>query len=194
MGGTLLNVRDFSSVKSAIRIRPWRASIVVDTTTGVRFRCPVCAKVIRAKSGSAGQKGKCPACQTSLRIPVSQDAEQEGALPTCPDFDEGVLTPAVVTKRPASNAPFIEPPPVISSENSNASENQQITQAMLEMRCSQQAKRRRYVVIGCIFSVSTITIVMLAGGLFRYLQRSAPYELLEWYTATELPQILVKFN
>lgn len=43
----------------------------------IRFRCPTCTAAMRAKESEAGEKRKCPSCQSVFRIPQPGKAKQK---------------------------------------------------------------------------------------------------------------------
>ena len=50
----------------------------------IRFRCPSCSATMRASETEAGEKRKCPKCDTTFRIPSASGSPSAGSSPTAP--------------------------------------------------------------------------------------------------------------
>ena len=79
----------------------------------IRLKCPGCNNVLTVKDEMAGRVGKCPACQTAIKVPQptaaasAPPAQQAPARPTAaaPPAQQAPARPTAAPKAQASPAP-----------------------------------------------------------------------------------------
>ena len=64
----------------------------------IRFRCPSCAATMRASETEAGEKRKCPKCDTTFRIPSKSSNPNADPSPTAPAKTSRKPKPAKMKK------------------------------------------------------------------------------------------------
>lgn len=77
----------------------------------IEFHCPYCTAAVRVPDSAAGKNGRCPACQTLVRIPSVRPPSQQPPAPTAqadvPQVSEQAAPPVHTTAQ-ASGFPAVQ--------------------------------------------------------------------------------------
>lgn len=75
----------------------------------IEFNCPYCTAAIRVADNAAGKVGRCPKCETRLRVPSPQPPDETSSIEPPPEPPPATDPPAIEPPAPTEPPPAAEP-------------------------------------------------------------------------------------